>query len=1223
MAFSGLFKQKVLWLNFFFQFLFSFSLFAQIPPNFQTFRGKNQVIPPSPNAASLGKYGDIPVSYHTGVPDINIPVYHLKEGNLSLPVSLKYHSNGIKVSETASWVGLGWSLNAGGVISRTVMHIPDEGKTTASGYGYPESPTANGYYQVGYTLPADIPVNQDGKITITPEQVLYERASKGIIDSEPDIFFYNFNGYAGKFMFKVIKDASGQLQRKAVFIPEADIKVEVNDWAFKSFTLTTPDGVKYHFGEGDAREYSVSSVNTIDVYHNKVDRVVSSWYLTRMESPEGRKITFEYADPEEFSFPDLAPERIVLPSTETDLCHSSGKDVTYTTIAGKRLTRIAGSTIEIQFNADTVRQDLAANNGHKDYPANHLHPANFPQAYALRPKRLDRIVIKSLFPSRSNPFNYKEFVLGYDYFLSGEGFGAKIKGGSELSTDRKRLKLVSLTEKSRKGNSLPPFRFYYDLSPLSRRVSTMQDMYGYYNSRAKVSLINAGVCGYGGEGEELFMPNISMKAGILTQIKYPTGGITTFEYELHQPLAGGLRIASMIKEDASGHAYTKKFEYENGMVFSKPVYQYNIYWQPMGANAYKPYYFFSNGQSPFCQIFSSASIFPMQTTQGYSIGYQTVTVREPGNGYSRYSYDLSFSFNNDYYPILSQAGNAMDAYYNGQSVGYPVNYSQIFSYKWRPALFKFNRGNLLLESHFTEQQKLVEETSYSYEVVEYEAFKEKDIVQATKVELFTLPREQSGQVFQEKYFMFSHYPVFSGKSRLIRKEHKQYDFEKDLYLLTTMEFSYGSTEHLLATETKLVNSQGEVSIENTKYSFDFKKELAKNPGNSGGISHLVEKHMLVPVENYKYLQGKDKATARLLASTLTIFKEHRPLPAEWKALTISSPIPLEAAPEITTTPFRPAAFRKNGFSWDSRYDPASIFRHYDQAGNIAEVAKPHDVPTSYQWGYNFAFPVAEVVNAQNNAELIEVPGRVQQLVWFEPGYTSQKVVSLKVANPGAVDFDIYFGGNPGGGASASFDYSLTAPGFPTRSGTICTGCPAIRLAGVPAGEYTLKFIFNFNTAASNVYIAYSYPGLVPAKTGITEFFLENFEEDSLAFPGKAFTGLRCNYGRNFQVNFTPPNNRKYVISWQQWHGNSWVLHQHDYTGQKSFSQDLYIDDVRILPEDAFMTTYTYDPLYGMTSSTDANNQTTYYEYDEFGRLALMKDDKGNVLKSYQYQYSGR
>src|SRR5580698_7637476 len=65
----------------------------------------------SPTAASLGKYGDFPVSYNTGLPQISIPIYTVKAGSLSLPISLSYHASGLKVQEEASWVGAGWSLN--------------------------------------------------------------------------------------------------------------------------------------------------------------------------------------------------------------------------------------------------------------------------------------------------------------------------------------------------------------------------------------------------------------------------------------------------------------------------------------------------------------------------------------------------------------------------------------------------------------------------------------------------------------------------------------------------------------------------------------------------------------------------------------------------------------------------------------------------------------------------------------------------------------------------------------------------------------------------------------------------------------------------------------------------------------------------------------------------------------------------------------------------------
>ncbi|MEJ0105011.1 MAG: hypothetical protein WDO19_21760 [Bacteroidota bacterium] len=90
-----------------------------------------------PTAASVGKYGDIPVSYHTGVPQIAVPIYTVKEGPLSLPVSISYHAGGIKVMEPAGWCGTGWNLNAGGVISRTVRGVADEALNTGIGiYGH-------------------------------------------------------------------------------------------------------------------------------------------------------------------------------------------------------------------------------------------------------------------------------------------------------------------------------------------------------------------------------------------------------------------------------------------------------------------------------------------------------------------------------------------------------------------------------------------------------------------------------------------------------------------------------------------------------------------------------------------------------------------------------------------------------------------------------------------------------------------------------------------------------------------------------------------------------------------------------------------------------------------------------------------------------------------------------------------------------------------------------
>ncbi len=62
---------------------------------------------PTPNAAALGQYIDVPVNYFTGTPSINIPIYTAQDGNLKDAISLSYHASGIKAIQQASWVGLG------------------------------------------------------------------------------------------------------------------------------------------------------------------------------------------------------------------------------------------------------------------------------------------------------------------------------------------------------------------------------------------------------------------------------------------------------------------------------------------------------------------------------------------------------------------------------------------------------------------------------------------------------------------------------------------------------------------------------------------------------------------------------------------------------------------------------------------------------------------------------------------------------------------------------------------------------------------------------------------------------------------------------------------------------------------------------------------------------------------------------------------------------------
>lgn len=86
--------------------------------------------------------------------------------------------------------------------------------------------------------------------------------------------------------------------------------------------------------------------------------------------------------------------------------------------------------------------------------------------------------------------------------------------------------------------------------------------------------------------------------------------------------------------------------------------------------------------------------------------------------------------------------------------------------------------------------------------------------------------------------------------------------------------------------------------------------------------------------------------------------------------------------------------------------------------------------------------------------------------------------------------------------------------------------------------------------------------------------------------------------------------------------NNWKFYSTTKTGTSVSlsSSNAYIDELRLYPVGAQMTSYTYEPLIGMSSQTDPNGKVTYFEYDSLGRLVFVKDSDGNILKSYQYHF---
>lgn len=140
-------------------------------------------------------------------------------------------------------------------------------------------------------------------------------------------------------------------------------------------------------------------------------------------------------------------------------------------------------------------------------------------------------------------------------------------------------------------------------------------------------------------------------------------------------------------------------------------------------------------------------------------------------------------------------------------------------------------------------------------------------------------------------------------------------------------------------------------------------------------------------------------------------------------------------------------------------------------------------------------------------------------------------------------------------------------------------------------------------------------------TSSNEFYFEGFEQSGWGTnvtTGGAHTGNAFFSSSSFSPAFTKPNSRNYMI--QYWHlsGGVWNFNETTYANGMILSGPL--DDIRIFPSDGLMTTYTYNPLIGITSQTDPSGKSLIYKYDGLNRLLTILDQDQNVLQQYDYQY---
>lgn len=438
-------------------------------------------VPPSPNGTAWTTYGDLPVSLATGMPAISIPIFTASCGSLSMPISLTYSYSGFFPLQDAGWVGLGWNLNAGGVITREVEGGVDNSENSGYNYGQynladsiTESPDPSNFWGSAYNN-------------------LLGNSAKSY-DLAPDILDAEFNGYSDKFIW-----VSGKAYLMT-WDKDFGIKWPAPD---SNISITTADGTIYTFNAGES---------TTNYYYGGEDSThqtyTSAWDLTSIVSGDHKDTILLSYGVYSWQQAGVSYQTTYIKSdgSQADMGIDSVGYNSGPSISSAILQSIRCRNYRIQFVLDTaVRTDI---NG--SYP---------------RLRAID--VIDSL-----SGDTIKKNTFSYEYFGQ--------TSVSPASYERLALKSFSSVSSAISSDSLSyTFKYINEYGSFPIKGATAIDIWGYCNSDTNGTTIlppnNSGYYNTGNWGTNMGndnrTPNFTYCSyGALDTIVYPTGGYTAYQY---------------------------------------------------------------------------------------------------------------------------------------------------------------------------------------------------------------------------------------------------------------------------------------------------------------------------------------------------------------------------------------------------------------------------------------------------------------------------------------------------------------------------------------------------------------------------------------------------------------------------------------------------------------------------------------------------------------------
>jgi len=931
----------------------------------------------TPEAASLGKYGAYQVSEYSGAANISIPLYEVKSGDVSFPISLYYDASGIKVEQDATFVGLGWNLSYGGMISRIVCGEDDFREENEYKDNWLK------YWDSTKTLPKDQPCQTFSLIStamlygnfsigriwcpVKPEEYsLYRNMSRGY--DSPDVFQASFCGQNISFIIdKRVGNNSKGLD--SVIILNDNPRKYIVSYEMEecgpyhcpsTFSITDDKGLTYVFS---AYRETTSTYEPAD-----------SYYLTKIYGPDGvngkSSVTLEYCSTL-FYYGKGSRPKAKFHHTKARRIESSNDEIPF---IDESFRNQYYKLLESNFTEPVIG---CAGNGfcNKVLPKKIITALNTIEFnMGTRSDIKDANNISSIKIKSNNGSALRTINFSYDYFY---------EDSPQSDYSGKRLKLTSVAIDDQK------YQFVYN-EYLPAFTSYSKDYWGYYNgANPNAHYFEACTPAYtisNGlvkpeehlEGSNRLASESLCTAGMLKRIKYPTGGYTDYEYEVHRfndkyyypnaadlpvftanntatpktenedggySIGGGLRIKT-IKNFDSDNTYLSGVEYKySGGKLLSPTVQLERHFVDFSYDYTEYYEYMSNGvwvkEPVYTQTLSPRfSFYYANTEPSYlyicslgipaTVGYDTVTKNDiDANGNVLRKTILDF-YN---YSYISDDGNtntinsvAENSFYFNS---YYQNNAGYLNGKIKKETICSGTGTPIYVANYTYTSDKLRSVLYPK----------------------CIPTHLIGFEYHAAKYHLAFFRKFITWTYLTSKSETFYNSSGSAVSNKTTTYTYNPSNYQPSTKTVCNGHQSE----KTRYWYPLD---AGNP--SSGLSFLTDKNCLSEVTGIDIYRNNTYATG-----------------SRYNYVLISSMPVVNSCLSILPNGSTVREMEVNG---------------YDDSGNIRQYKKKNGTPVTIIWSYRHQLPVMEIVG-KTYSQVLSVASAVSQLGNMQsPSYSTIKTL---------------------------------------------------------------------------------------------------------------------------------------------------------------------------------------------------------------------------------------